>query len=668
MTPSQSRQTAGQSLPDSLRNCLSLDIEVSRQSGQIVAAAACNPQTGRTWRAKGPLTQQQLLELDRIAAEADHLVGHNILAFDLPQLRALHAGLGLLEMPALDTLHLNPLAFPAHPYHRLVKHYRDGGLIRTTHNDPLLDSQLTLQVLEAQLTELRENTSPELLSAWHWLTAHEAGPAFDAFFTEVRQRPVPTPEQGREALRRFLAGKACRTAARELTATAEDSAWPAAYVTAWMSTAGTNSAIPPWVLQHHPDTAALARRLREEICTDPACTWCPEMNDVVKELTRWFGFDSYRPTPADQEGRSLQERITEAALRGRSALGVLPTGTGKSLCYQVPALSAYDKTSALTVVISPLVALMADQLTGLERHGITSAVSINSLLSMPERRDALDRVMRGQASLVIISPEQLRSPSVKQALQQRLIARWVLDEAHCLSKWGHDFRPDYRYIARFIRENLGGQRPPVLCLTATAKPDVKDEIQEYFRNELDMEVELLDGGASRENLVFDVLPTKPQLKMAQVTELLEQHLGGDGGGAHNLPGQQAAGRGDRRAPEHERSCGWPLPLEDEPRAKAGDPAAVPRRQHQGDLRHQRFRHGNRQARHPAGHPRRHTGLAGELPAGGRQGRTGRRQRPLRAALRLRRHRVAARAAGIEPPQQAGHRGHAEGAKALGRSE
>ena len=195
-------------------------------------------------------------------------MGHNILMFDLPQLRALHAGLGLLDMPALDTLHLNPLAFPAHPYHRLVKHYRDGGLIRTTHNDPLLDSQLTLQVLEAQLTQLRENTSPELLSVWHWLTAHEAGPAFDAFFTEVRQRPVPTPEQGREELWRFLVEKACRTAARELTATAEDSAWPAAYVTAWMSTAGTNSAIPPWVLQHHPDTAALARRLREEICTD----------------------------------------------------------------------------------------------------------------------------------------------------------------------------------------------------------------------------------------------------------------------------------------------------------------------------------------------------------------------------------------------------------------
>ena len=101
MTPRQSRQTAGQSLPDSLRNCLSFDIEVSRQSGQIVAAAACNPQTGQTWRARGPLTKQELLEFDRMAAEADHLVGHNILAFDLPQLRALHAGLGLLDSPPL---------------------------------------------------------------------------------------------------------------------------------------------------------------------------------------------------------------------------------------------------------------------------------------------------------------------------------------------------------------------------------------------------------------------------------------------------------------------------------------------------------------------------------------------------------------------------------------
>ena len=169
-------------------------------------------------------------------------------------------------------------------------------------------------------------------------------------------------------------------------------------------------------------------------------------------------------------------------MRGDDVLAILPTGAGKSLCYQMPALSRYDKTGALTVVISPLVALMADQVTGLEKRGITSCVTVNGLLSMLERAEALDRVRLGGAAIMLISPEQLRSVAVRSALRQREIGAWVLDEAHCLSKWGHDFRPDYRYVGRFIRERAGRERvPPVLCLTATAKPDVKEEIVAYFR-------------------------------------------------------------------------------------------------------------------------------------------------------------------------------------------
>ena len=142
-------------------------------------------------------------------------------------------------------------------------------------------------------------------------------------------------------------------------------------------------------------------------------------------------------------------------MNGEDLLGIMPTGGGKSLCYQVPALSRYEKTSALTVVISPLVALMADQVAGLENRGITNVVAINGLLSMPERKDALDRVRLGDAAIVLISPEQLRSRPTRTALEQRLIGAWVLDEAHCLSKWGHDFRPDYRYIGKFIHKALG---------------------------------------------------------------------------------------------------------------------------------------------------------------------------------------------------------------------
>ena len=133
------------------------------------------------------------------------------------------------------------------------------------------------------------------------------------------------------------------------------------------------------------------RRLRDNACNDNQCEWCRERHDPRRELSRWFGFDDFRPRPADEDGGPLQQSIVEAAMAGERVLGILPTGAGKSLCYQLPALSRYDKTGALTVVISPLVALMADQVAGLEARGIGSCVTVNGLLSMPERADALEK-------------------------------------------------------------------------------------------------------------------------------------------------------------------------------------------------------------------------------------------------------------------------------------
>ena len=168
----------------------------------------------------------------------------------------------------------------------------------------------------------------------------------------------------------------------------------------------------------------------------------------------------------------------------------------------------YHRTGALTVVISPLVALMADQVAGLKRQGISSCVTVNGLLSLPERHDALDRVRLGDASMLLISPEQLRNPSVRSILEQREVGYWVIDEAHCVSKWGHDFRPDYRYIARFIREYSGDSEPaPLICLTATAKPGVIDDICEHFEERLGVDLKRIDGGAHRDNLSFEVVET-----------------------------------------------------------------------------------------------------------------------------------------------------------------
>ena len=276
----------------------------------------------------------------------------------------------------------------------------------------------------------------------------------------------------------------------------------------------------------------MVRRLRDTPCAGPACVWCRERHDAGKELARWFGFPGFRAEPADEAGRPMQQSIVEAAMAGEHVLGILPTGAGKSLCYQIPALSRYDETGALTVVISPLVALMADQVAGLEAKGILSCVTINSLLSMPERADALDRVRLGDAGILIISPEQLRSVSLRRALDQREIGAWVLDEAHCLSRWGHDFRPDYRYVGRFIREKAGEEPVPhVLCLTATAKPDVKAEILDYFQKALGIELKVFDGGAQRTNLDFVVVQTSSGEKFAHVHQALTTDLPLDEAGA-----------------------------------------------------------------------------------------------------------------------------------------
>ena len=171
---------------------------------------------------------------------------------------------------------------------------------------------------------------------------------------------------------------------------------------------------------------------------------------------------------------------------------------------------------------------MADQVAGLEANGIGCCVAVNGLLSMPERADALDRVRLGDAGILLIAPEQLRSRPLRRVLNQREIGAWVLDEAHCLSRWGHDFRPDYRYVGRFIREKAGaGPMPPVLCLTATARPDVVDDIARHFRDELGIELSVFDGGAERANLTFEVIPTSGGEKFAHIHEVLTSYLAPD---------------------------------------------------------------------------------------------------------------------------------------------
>ena len=308
----------------------------------------------------------------------------------------------------------------------------------------------------------------------------------------------------------------------------ERQGWPLAYVLSWISVSGGDSVMPPWVRHQFPRASELLRDLRDTPCEDTGCSWCRTHNDAPAQLSRWFGFTAFRPEPKGEDGSPLQQAIVETAMRGDHVLGILPTGTGKSVCYQLPALAKFDRIGALTVVISPLVALMTDQVEGLRRQGISSCVAVNGLLSLPERYDAIERVRLGDAAILLISPEQLRNPSVRTVLKQREIGYWVIDEAHCLSKWGQDFRPDYRYISRFIREYTGdGRLAPLVCLTATAKPSVVRDILDHFASRLGVELQLINGGAFRENLAFEVTETTGPRKNGEILALLQDGLNPD---------------------------------------------------------------------------------------------------------------------------------------------
>jgi ATP-dependent DNA helicase RecQ len=186
-----------------------------------------------------------------------------------------------------------------------------------------------------------------------------------------------------------------------------------------------------------------------------------EASVVSDALKRYFGFDAFRP---------LQEAIVGDVLTGRDVFALLPTGGGKSLCYQLPALL----TPGLTVVISPLIALMKDQVDALTTAGIP-ATFLNSSLDYEDVRERIEGLERGAYRLLYVAPERLSIPSFAAQLQGWNVARFAVDEAHCISEWGHDFRPDYRRISD-LRERFPDA--PFLAFTATATDRVRNDIVE----------------------------------------------------------------------------------------------------------------------------------------------------------------------------------------------
>lgn len=423
--------------------------------------------------------------------DVDYVCGHNIVHHDAKYLLGDECGQWVL----VDTLYMSPLLFPERPYHRLVK---DDKLMCDEINNPVNDCKKAKELLFDEMThwyglpQRRQSIFASLLIGIK---------EFDGFLQMVKAE-ASTTESAVQLIQVEYEGKICANADIQMLAHRYPCAL--AYALALIDTTDQRSVTPAWVLYNYPEVEHVIRLLRHVRCTE-GCEYCNRQLSARYNLKRFFGYDSFRT----YDGEPLQENAANAAIDGKSLLAIFPTGGGKSLTFQLPALIEGSSVHGLTVVISPLQSLMKDQVDNLVDRGITDAVTINGLLDPISRSMAIERVQDGDASLLYIAPEMLRSKTIEKILMARHVVRFVIDEAHCFSAWGQDFRVDYLYIGKFIKEYQErkgkGCRVPVSCFTATAKQKVIQDICDYFKHWLDVDLQLFASSASRKNLRYKVI-------------------------------------------------------------------------------------------------------------------------------------------------------------------
>lgn len=424
--------------------------------------------------------------------------GHNILNHDIKFIGKALNRTTIISSGIIDTLYLSPLLFPSKPYHALLK---DDKLQSEDTNNPLNDAIKAKVLFDDEVTAFYE-ISEDLKAIFHYLLHNKE--EFQGFFRYISFQSSVTDVE--TLIRDKFRDTICEHV--DLNKIINDNPIELAYalslIHSFIKEKKIDSITPPWVLKNFPNVERIFFLLRNKPCLT-GCTYCDSSLNAHRGLKRFFGFDSYRSF----DGEALQEEAVNAAIHNKSLLAVFPTGGGKSIAFQVPALIAGENSKALTVIISPLQSLMKDQVDNLEQKGITEAVTINGLLDPIERAKSFERVEDGSASILYIAPESLRSKSIERLILGRKIARFVIDEAHCFSAWGHDFRVDYLYIGDFIR-NIQTKKNldygiPVSCFTATAKQQVIQDIQSYFKEKLSLDLELFTSKSGRTNLNYRVI-------------------------------------------------------------------------------------------------------------------------------------------------------------------
>lgn len=478
-----------------------IDIEVDVSSKKIIDLGAVRSD-------KAIFHSGSVLKFSTFIFGLEYLCGHNIIRHDLKYIKS---HIAWTTYKYIDTLYLSPLLFPKRPYHALLK---DDKLQSDLLNNPLNDAQKAEKLFYDEVNAFSQLSSQCKQIYCCLLYQFEE---FQGFFEYVNF--VPKESNIDQLIVNEFYGKICSNV--DIPLLIKSYPVELAYTLALIGSNDYHSITPRWLLINYPKIENIIKFLGNTPCIK-GCNYCSDVLDIHKGLKRIFGYDEF----LTYNKEPLQERAVQAAVAMKSLLVVLPTGGGKSLTFQLPALMAGKAVHGLTIIISPLQSLMKDQVDNLNELGIVEAVTINGLLNPIERSEAFARIANGTATLLYISPEQLRSKTIENMLLSRNIVRFVIDEAHCFSAWGQDFRVDYLYIGDFICElqkKKRDKRPiPVSCFTATAKQKVISDICEYFKRKLDLDLELFTSTATRENLKYVVLYQETEEeKYATLRSLIE---------------------------------------------------------------------------------------------------------------------------------------------------
>ena len=452
-----------------------------------------------------------------------YIAGHNFITFDLEMLQETSLHTLIKNKTIIDTLPISLLLFNEKTFHNLPKNYKNEDSFL---NDPVEDSKLSRQLFEQCVEVFLALPRHRQIIFYSLLIKIEL---FHGFFVAIQE------DLKLEVLDAKLLAKTIEKLYEsvihkpsKLLEAIEKQPIELAYILALLTPDIEIKAHPPKILYDYPKIVPL----QKELCFNLE----KSLDTLASFSEEVFGFGSFNEFPrlnATLESGTMisQREIVEAALQDESFLAVLPTGGGKTFTFWLPALMKAHAYKGLTVVVSPLQALMRNHIDSFNAQVANyTAVALSGYLSALERADAIEKVINGEADILYIAPESLRSNAIFSMLKNRLIERFVIDEAHCLSTWGHDFRHDYFYIGEFIKDLLDAkpfqENIPVSCFTATAKPNVMDDINTYFFDTLGFSLTRYLASPERKNLDYKAVPiVKKAEKYVRLLELLTENTG-----------------------------------------------------------------------------------------------------------------------------------------------